>query len=60
MKNPIPCIPSPKTSSCIKFSVGVRPRADAAGVSVTDRSWAVGVESPLCSPLISHDDACVK
>ncbi|KAG5397531.1 hypothetical protein IGI04_019345 [Brassica rapa subsp. trilocularis] len=22
LKNPIPCIPSPKTSSCVKFSVG--------------------------------------
>ena len=22
LKNPIPCIPSPKTSSCVRFSVG--------------------------------------
>ncbi|KAG5414586.1 hypothetical protein IGI04_002153 [Brassica rapa subsp. trilocularis] len=49
LKNPIPCIPSPKTSNCVRFSVGGQlwflQTISASSSSVV--SSVVSSESPL-------------
>ncbi|KAF2534776.1 hypothetical protein F2Q70_00029362 [Brassica cretica] len=52
LKNPIPCIPSPKTSSCVKFSDG-----DQTGMDVDRCKDAISVaamKSRIASSLLRH------